>query len=147
MATFNKIHRLEISWTTSKGRDTYGYSICRLDDNVSGKRYRTCGGGYDMIGTVLGEWFEDQYQSELLELVEKNKDQLEAYSTSITDWKKVQGLYGMTYSAADGRVMLDGGCGVESMIRIIEACGLEVERSCDKRKGHLRAFYVQKKAS
>lgn len=146
MATFNQIHRLEISWSISKGRDTYGYNICRLDDSVSGKRYKTCGGGYDMIGTVLGEWFEEQYQPELLALVEKNTDKLEAYSIGIQDWQKVQGLYGMTYSTTSGRVMMDGGCGVESMIRIIEACGFEIEKSYDKRKGNLRAFYVQKKA-
>lgn len=49
---FNQIHRLDLTWSTSKARDTYGYNITRLDDSISGKRYKTCGGGYDMIGTV-----------------------------------------------------------------------------------------------
>lgn len=145
MATFNQIHRLEISWTTSKGRDTYGYNICRLDDSVSGKRYKTCGGGYDMIGTVLGDWFQDQYQHELYTLALNNKNKMETYSTSCPDWQKIPGLYGMTFQEGKG-VLLDGACGVESMIHIIEACGFEIEKSYDKRKGHLRAFYVQKLA-
>lgn len=146
MAIFNQIHRLEISWSISKGRDTYGYNICRLDDSVSGKRYKTCGGGYDTVDTVLGEWFENQYQPELLALVEKNADNLEAYSTSVQDWQKLKGFYGLTYNKDNGRAMLDGACGIESMTRIIEACGFEIEKSYDKRKGGIRAFYVQKKA-
>lgn len=143
MATFNQIHRLELSWSTSKARDSYGYNIARLDDSISGKRYKTCGGGYDMVGTVLGEWFQDQYQSELLVLVAKNADKLETYSTTCPDWQKIQGLYGLTYR--QGKAILDGGCGVESMLRIIEACGFEVERSYNK-KGHITTFYVSKPA-
>lgn len=143
MVTLNQIHRLEISWSISKGRDTYGYNICRLDDSVSGKRYKTIGGGYDMIGTVLGEWFEDRYQSELLALAEKNADKLETYSAAYPGWQKIQGLYGLTFDQS--KAMLDGGFGVKSIIHIIEACGFEIEKSYDKRKGHLRALYVQKK--
>lgn len=141
MAHYSKIHRLVLSWSTSKGRDTYGYNICRLDDSISGKRYKTCGGGYDMVGTVLGDWFEEQHQAELVTMVQANADKLETYSTTCPDWQKVQGLYGLTYR--QGKAILDGGCGVESMIRIIEACGFEVERSYNK-KGHVTAFYVSK---
>lgn len=137
---FNKIHRLTLSWAISKGRDTYGYNIARLDDSISGKRYRTMGGGYDMVGTVLGDWFEDQYQYKLIELIQANTDKLEVYSTTCPDWKKIQGLYGLTY--CQGKAIMDGGCGVESMLRIIEACGFEVQRSHNK-KGHTVAFYVQ----
>ena len=137
---FNQIHRLDLSWTTSKARDTYGYNIARLDDSISGKRYKTCGGGYDMVGTVLGEWFQDQYQSELVELVQANTDKLEVYSTTCPDWQKIQGLYGLTYR--QGKAILDGACGVESILRIIEACGFEVQRAHNK-KGHITGFYVQ----
>ena len=140
---FNQIHRLDISWTTSRARDTYGYNIARLDDSISGKRYKTCGGGYDMVGTVLADWFQDQHQSALLELVKTNADKLEVYSATCPDWRKVAGFYGMTYRPKENRVSLDGGCGVESILRIIEACGFEVQRSHNK-KGHVTGFYVQK---
>lgn len=143
MAYYGKIHRLELSWSTSRGRDTYGYNIARLDDSESGKRYRTCGGGYDMVGTVLGEWFQDQYQPELLALVHANADKLETYSTTCPDWQKVGGLYGLTYRQS--KVILDGGCGVESMVHIIEACGFDVEKSYNK-KGQTITFYVSKPA-
>ena len=63
-----KINHLSISWSISRGRDTYGYNICRLDSRQSGSRYRCSGGGYDMIGTVFGNWLEAEYQRELVEL-------------------------------------------------------------------------------
>lgn len=44
---------LYVTWGTSRGADTYGYTTCSLRDR-SGKKYAsTCGGGYDMFGTVL----------------------------------------------------------------------------------------------
>lgn len=56
---------LTLSWSISRGRGTYGGNICRLDDTTTDKRYRCSGGGYDMTGTVLGDWLTDVYQSEL----------------------------------------------------------------------------------
>ena len=137
---FNQIHRLDLSWTTSKARDTYGYNIARLDDSISGKRYKTCGGGYDMIGTVLADWFQDQHQSSLINLFEKNKDKANDYAS--TGWKVLPEFYGMHYRPNDNKVALDGACGVESILRIIEACGFEVQRSHNK-KVTLQVFYVQ----
>lgn len=137
---FNQIHRLNLSVVTSKARDTYGLPVVRLDDSISGKRYKTCGTGYDMVGTVLGEWFENQYQAELVKLVKANTDKLEVYSTTCPDWQKIRGLYGLTYR--QGKAILDGGCGVESMLHIIESCGFEVQRSHNK-KGHTTGFYIQ----
>ena len=46
---------LEFSWGTSRGRDTYGYTICRL--SVDGRTVARCnGGGYDMKGTCLADY-------------------------------------------------------------------------------------------
>lgn len=42
------IKRLALSWSVSRGRDTYGYNICRLDDTSTGERFKCMGGGYDM---------------------------------------------------------------------------------------------------
>lgn len=58
---------LAISWSISRGTETYGYNICRLDDSQTGKRYR-CLGGYDMMGTVVGQWLEDLFQPQLKQL-------------------------------------------------------------------------------
>jgi hypothetical protein len=53
-------------------------------------------------------------------------------------------IYGMTSRMCDGetvRVLLDGGCGIESMLEIAREIGLRVDRTSD-RKGHTTGFYV-----
>lgn len=57
-------HHLEFRWTTSRGRDTYGYNICAL--YVDGVKVSSCnGGGYDMEGTALGNWIARRFAAEL----------------------------------------------------------------------------------
>lgn len=125
----NQINHLSLSWSVSKGANTYGYNICRLDDRNNGKRFRCLGGGYDMIGTVFGEWLQHYYQSELLKI--KDGD-----------------FYGMTYRADKNHVTLDGACGIDSMMRIAEAIGLEVERdyiATGRRRGETIGWFIQMK--
>lgn len=56
---------LKFKYTTSKGRDSYGYNICSLW--VDGEKVSsTCGGGYDMKGTALGNWMARKFEKELL---------------------------------------------------------------------------------
>ena len=121
----SKIHtnHLAISWSISKGRDTYGYNICRLDSHDSGKRYRCMGGGYDMTGTVVAEWLVSEHQDKLKTLV-------------VTDpfWDV---FYGVIFHG--GEVYVDGACGIETVRRIAEACGIELQR-LGNRKGHTIGF-------
>lgn len=136
-----KIHHLVISWSISRGRDTYGYNICRLNSRASGRRYRTCGGGYDMIGTVFGDWLESEFQAELVEL--SKGLELELYGdgkTGIRVPTRKAGLYGF-FVNPNGSVTLDGGCGITSMKQIAEAIGLEVQWEGNK-KGHTIGYYV-----
>jgi hypothetical protein len=61
---------LTIRWGVSRGRNTYGYTTCSLR-NGSGKRLAACnGGGYDMEGTVVGDWVARTFREELLALKE-----------------------------------------------------------------------------
>lgn len=138
-----KINHLSISWSISRGRDTYGYNICRLDSRQSGKRYRCSGGGYDMIGTVFGDWLESEYQAELVELVSRLP--LESCGYSVAGYRRVKEeikprFYGLTVRP-DGSVSLDGACGQSSMTRIAEALGLEIQWEGNK-KGHTIGYFV-----
>lgn len=132
--------QLNISWSVSRGQYTNGYNICRLDDVRTGKRYRTCGGNYDMIGTVLGEWIEDRYQDELRALVSTLP--LEDCNYATKGYKQTKDLYGLTINP-DGRVSLSGSCGVNSMQRIGEALGLKFQW-LGNRKGHTTGYFVSK---
>lgn len=129
---------LEMSWSVSRGRDTYGYNICRLDDSNTGKRYRCSGGGYDMQGTVFAQYLVDVWQNELQEFFKANqKDLIPAYTNRL----KLEKYYGAFYDGAS--VTLDGACGLSCMINIAEAIGLEVHRTSNK-KWHLAGFYIGK---
>ena len=141
------INHLSLSWSVSRGRDTDGYNICRLDDRNNGQRFKCMGGGYDMVGTVFGQWLAAYYQAELLALKERAN-----YSRSIdggyTPANRDDSLYGMVYLEKENRISLDGACGLECMIRIAEAIGLEVDRDYiakGRRCGETIGWFIQKK--
>lgn len=114
---------LKLSWSISRGRDTDGYNICRLDDNNEGQRYRCMGGGYDMTGSVVGEWLKKTYQERLL-----------AAGAAVTD------LYGAR--RIGDYVSLDGACGLECMIRIAAVIGIRITANYNKRARRTDGFFV-----
>ena len=137
-----KLTRLDLSWSISRGRDTEGYNICRLDDANTGKRYKCIGGGYDMVGTVFGDYLNDVYQDRLVKLFQGRADIAEA-GYQVPGYNKIEGLYGITLNP--GSVAhCDGGCGISSMIQIAEAIGLEVQTTWNRksRNGATTGFIV-----
>ena len=132
--------RLDLSWSVSRGRDTYGYNICRLDDCTTGKRYRTSGGGYDMVGTVFGKWLAETFQDELKAHV-KTLPMVDC-GYQVSGYLKTEGLYGLNVTPR-GDIQLDGACGMSSMETIARAIGLTVERTYN-RKGHTTGFMVSR---
>ena len=129
----NKATILSFKYTTSKGRDTYGYTIVTLYAN--GERVaRTCGGGYDMRGTCLGSYIKAQYL-----------DRLKALKGNTGSLDDGTGFYGLTFykvvkdadendrhvsikSYEDGaKISLDGACGERSIVSIADAIGLNLE--------------------
>lgn len=134
----NKEHNLIIKHSVSKGRNTYGYNLVTLRDGKS--RYSTCGGGYDMIGTVFGDWLYSCY-----------KERLKALKPCIySDSEFEENYYGLiAFEDNPEEFYLDGGCGLSSMLEIAEKIGLRVKcvhdcvkcRTaiwvvCDERGGH-----------
>lgn len=129
---------LEIKWTISRGRDTYGYNIVTVIDSTTGKRYRAMGGGYDMTGAAFGEWLQDVAQDRLLAI--KERAHRYNYANNCGD------LYGMrwidrTPHGEPERVTVDGACGLESMRTIAEAAGMSV-RALVNRQGNVNGFIV-----
>lgn len=122
MNTINQNY-LVLSWSTSRGRDTYGYNICRLDDNNTDKRYKCNGGGYDMVGTVVADWLKDAYQAKLL-----------ANHKAVTD------LYGAAFYG--DKITIDGACGLESVIQIAKAIGVNITSNYNRRKNRTEGFFV-----
>jgi len=100
---------LALSWSVSRGRDTYGYNICRLDVEHGGKRYRCNRGGYDMVGTVVADWLCGTYQERLQTLamrvasVKRTYDRIhgcrlwQCCSTAVGASMNTESLYGPTF--------------------------------------------------
>lgn len=127
---------LALSWSISKGAETYGYNICRLDDNNSGKRYRTIGGGYDMVGTVVADWLQDAHQEALVGLAGTLESKPYAGTT-----KAFPKFYGM-FQHEDGHVSLDGGCGLECIRKIAGAIGVSWTQAMNRRGRKVIGFAV-----
>jgi len=62
---------LHFKWTISRARDSYGYNIVTLKVNDI-KKSACNGGGYDMMGTVLGNYIARTFKDEL---VKKTKEE------------------------------------------------------------------------
>lgn len=125
---------LEIKWSISRGRDTYGYSICSL--YVYGQKVTDCnGGGYDMVGTVIGELVTALFGAELEEL-SKGADLTNHHS----DGREIKfrnpkysgryesDCYGLYTSDYDNnrKVGINGACGEGSVENILNAIGYDL---------------------
>ena len=100
-----------------------------------------------MIGTVFGEWLEANYQKELLN-IQGNAFMIWSAKFGRIENEGYNRFYGMTHDQGQNRVYLDGACGIESMIRIAEAIGLDVERDYiakGRRRGETIGWFVQMK--
>lgn len=126
----NKATILTFKYTTSKGRDTYGYNIVSLYAN--GQRVaRTCGVGYDMRGTCLGQYIKDNYL-ERLKTLKGNHGSMDDgagyYGLTFYQKEDATGKYINIKSYEEGAtVSLDGACGENEMVRIAGAIGLNLE--------------------
>jgi hypothetical protein len=109
---------LEFKWGVSRGRDTYGYTICSL--YVDGKKMSSCnGGGYDMKYTTLGNYIAAAYRDRL------NKLTIPMNRRNGVD---VQEYYGLTYHDPDfnpGKFVLPSGKTVEQAEKDGESLGLD----------------------
>lgn len=136
---------LEFKRSTSRGRNTYGYNIVALYVNGV-KVASTCGGGYDMKGTVLGDYIQQRFQAELMRLYERAHGEYRqgtpgSYCTHQEDRAR---LYGLTAAYAKDGILhsmeLDGACGFSSMEHILEALGYHLSSMRTHGKG--RDIYI-----
>lgn len=135
---------LDIKWSVSRGRDTYGYSICSLWRG--GRKLATCnGGGYDMTGTVVAEWFCREFQAKVWELRSRAStaryrrdigglvDHPEVLTSLLADRLTGLEVIYTNSNCIEGKAFIDGACGLRSVQRLIEACGFNVEEVYNRR--------------
>lgn len=129
---------LSMTVGTSRGQDTYGYTIVTLIDGLTGEKFRAMGGGYDMRGTVLGEWFTH--------CLKTNTFLRQAFAKGVAKMLKEypeDRLYGLnmkTRKGTEGWVKarlnreilnsefhLDGACGTNLIEEFIKCTGLNIK--------------------
>ena len=120
----------------------YGVLTFRYSDGVNGnivkvvdkrgdiiKGVRCTGGGYDMTGTCLGQFIEQNFPNEIRRL-----DPREFYGIKHYNMGSVRG--GRFYrpreryqvrQSKNTRTIIDGACGMESMRKILEQIGFKLE--------------------
>lgn len=119
----------------SRGQDTYGYTLVSL--YVDGKKVaKTGGGGYDMKGSVLGQWITNNFQDELKKLTAHYGSQ------DPTPWD--QSFYGLKFYSKDYKphnkyqdgdhVSFDGACGFSECRKVLTALGYNLEYIHDTNK-------------
>ena len=147
---------LAFRWTTSRAADSYGYNICGL--MIDGRKVATtCGGGYDMQGTVLGEYINKAFPAQLRALAADRIALAEAAGTARyydggnnakieTDGHTLY-LYGVTVWKAEGEnmpveVKCDGGTGLNQMTNVLKAFGLKLTSVVRDRRGNTTAYHL-----
>ncbi len=113
---------LVIKWTISKARDSQGYNVVTLHSEYS--KYRAMGGGYDMLGTVFGQWLWNNYKDRIIETIKSRKNE----------------FYGFN-ELSNGTCYIDGACGLDCMLKIAKEVGLKVNRLFHK--GETTNFLVE----
>lgn len=103
--TFNNLpnyFELALKYGVSRGQNTYGYNTVTLTEVVgNSKKYRECGGGYDMIGSVFGQFIKHNFTEALEQVVDHGQD-----------------YYGLT--SPQGKLRIDGACGFDCMEKIVK---------------------------
>lgn len=156
IVTANVNTGLAFRWTTSRAADSYGYNICSL--MIDGRKVATtCGGGYDMQGTVLGQWINATFPAQLRALAADRIALAEAAGTA-RYYDGGQGakldvnghtlyLYGLNVWKAEGEnmpveVRCNGGTGLNQMTNVLKALGLKLTSVVRDRRGNTTAYHV-----
>lgn len=146
-----------LSWGISRGRDTYGYNIRRLVDTSTGARFRCMGGGYDMTGTVLADWFTSTRPDLALTLAPRAGWTYDYTAPGTADDANRRtrndgpdALYGVGAvvkrfgNTRTVRVEMDGACGISTVQRAMEAAGVRfVTRLYAPRSGETTGYVLE----
>lgn len=125
---------LHVKWSVSKARESYGYNVVTLTDYRDIK-IKTCGGGYDMIGTVIGKYLTQYHADRLAILLKMAKE-----NENNPNIKQIPELYGLSFYK--NKPSCDGACGLACMLKIAEYIGLKIVRDVSGR-GNIIGFFVE----
>jgi hypothetical protein len=115
LSSNRSINTIEHKWSAR------GYGNSKILDNCGGLLSKANGCGYDRFGAALGEFIGVTFQDELLILAKRECKIKNNHSMTSKSY------YGMFFRPMDNRVTLDGACGSEAMIRILNKIGFQLQ--------------------
>lgn len=146
MSKTKKTKIIEIKFTTSRAKETDGYTIASLYIDGVKVNYN-CGGGYDMKGTCLADYIQKNYQDRLLKISHRSNSRYTINVNAKNKYRSLKALkvqpvtkggrvyknfYGMTSYKYMGekrpfKVRLNGACGWSSIDNICGYIGLNLQ--------------------
>lgn len=114
---YNQSHKdlLTFKWTSGG----YGNRV-RLQDKRGNTLAKCSGGGYDMAGTVLGDFIQDNFGRVVAKLDARDFYGLSHFCPRSRHYLNKAGKY--------SRLSIDGGTGWDSMCRILERVGFKLRK-------------------
>jgi len=102
---------------------TRGYGNSKILDGLDNVIGKASGCGYDRYGAALGDAIAALFPAELHKLAKRHcKGKRRTYKQP-----KNRRLYGLFYDAVKDRAWVDGGCGSQQMVAILNAIGFGLD--------------------
>jgi len=99
---------------------TRGYGNSKILDSRGSIIGKASGCGYDRLGAALGEAMMFLFHDEILTLAKRH------CKGTRCEYKKAPNLYGLFYNSKENKAWVDGACGSNCMITILNAIGFDL---------------------
>lgn len=116
---------LETNWRNRTLKHKWscrGYGNSKILNNADELLGKAGGCGYDRYGTALGNAMVELFPTEILKLAKRE------CKGRRRNYKKSESFYGLFYDSTKGRAWVDGGCGSNCMIRILNKIGFSLQK-------------------
>lgn len=133
---------LLLSTGTSRAKDSCGQRVVRLKQCGNSRSYSAAGGGYDLVGSALAQWLQAELQGCLRALPDSVIHYLHTDENGSYTKKGYAAIYGT--SRRGGITSIEGACGLESVFKVFEAIGINIEKIPDG-KGSPLGFRIWSK--
>lgn len=117
-----EISAIEHRWSVS------GYGSSRLIDKNGELLAKRSGCGYDRFGAVIGDLIMDLFPHEVYKLAKKYRN---AKTAPRKNYQPSDKFYGLFFDAEKDRAWLDGACGYDCMIKVLNAIGYHLDHVTD----------------
>lgn len=100
-----------------------GYGNSKIFSGSGDQLAKRTGCGYDRFGAALGDAIQAIFSAEVYKLAKRTRNT----KADRKNYQPSTKFYGLFYDAVKDKAWLDGACGSEQMIRILNAIGYDLQ--------------------